>query len=228
MISIFFQLLFVTALTSVTGQRPQLRSQVPTNSLEPVGQWVWGKLINGFVYRAKSSYGGASVVEANFGSTPVGNKGRTGSNNFIPTVPIGRGPTTGEVLASDPRFSTLLIALGAAFGNETGLEAPFTVFAPTNKAFAKIDDETLAGLLEDPDALQEVLLRHIVAEKAVRIPAGDTSLSSVSGESINIQRDINDIFSETVRVSTSAGSARIVEFDILTRDGVIHAIDTVI
>ena len=79
----------------------------------------------------------------------------TGSNNFIPTVPIGRGPTTGEVLASDPRFSTLLIALGAAFGNETGLEAPFTVFAPTNKAFAKIDDETLAGLLEDPDALQE-------------------------------------------------------------------------
>ena len=79
----------------------------------------------------------------------------TGSNNFIPTVPIGRGPTTGEVLASDPRFSTLLIALGAAFGNETGLEAPFTVFAPTNKAFAKIDEETLAGLLEDPDALQE-------------------------------------------------------------------------
>ena len=49
-----------TDIKKVTGQRPQLRSQVPTNSLEPVGQWVWGKLINGFVYRAKSSYGGAS------------------------------------------------------------------------------------------------------------------------------------------------------------------------
>ena len=73
-----------------------------------------------------------------------------------------------------------------------------------------------------------VLLRHIVAEKAIRIPAGDTSLTSVSGDNIRVQRDINDIFSESVRVTTSSGSARVVQFDILTQDGVIHAIDSVI
>ena len=67
-----------------------------------------------------------------------------------------------------------------------------------------------------------------MAEKAVRIPAGETSLSSVSGDSIKISRDINDIFSESVRVTTASGAARVVQFDILTQDGVIHAIDSVI
>ena len=59
------------------------------------------------------------------------------------------------MLATDPRFSTLLTALAAAFGDDTGLEAPFTVFAPTNSAFAKIDQETLTGLLSDSRALQD-------------------------------------------------------------------------
>ena len=75
---------------------------------------------------------------------------------LIPTLPPGSAslPTTGELLATDPRFSTLLVALSAAFGEETGLVAPFTVFAPTNAAFAKIDNATLTGLLADTDALQ--------------------------------------------------------------------------
>ena len=79
-----------------------------------------------------------------------------GSANYIPTLPTGSGnlPTTGQLLATDGRFSTLVLALETAFGNETGLAAPFTVFAPTNKAFAKIDENTLKGLLEKPEDLQ--------------------------------------------------------------------------
>ena len=79
-----------------------------------------------------------------------------GSTNYIPTLPTGSGnlPTTGQLLATDKRFSTLVLALETAFGNETGLAAPFTVFAPTNKAFAKIDENTLNGLLEKPEDLQ--------------------------------------------------------------------------
>ena len=68
----------------------------------------------------------------------------------------------------------------------------------------------------------------MVLEQAVRIPAGDTSLTSASGDTIRVTRDINDIFSESVGVSTGSGRARVTELDILTRDGVIHAIDTVI
>ena len=102
------------------------------------------------------------------------------------------------------------------------------MFAPTNSAFAKLKPETLSGLLADTDALIPVLLRHVVTGQAVRIPAGDSSLESVGGDRIDIKRDINDIFSENVLVSTSSGSAKVVQFDILTSDGVIHAIDTVI
>ena len=137
-------------------------------------------------------------------------------------------PTTGEVLATDKRFSTLLTALGTAFPDAAPLPAPFTVFAPTNSAFAKIEPEALTELLADTDALIAVLLRHVVVGQAVRIPAGDSSLESVGGDRIDINRDINDIFSENVLISTSSGSAKVVQFDILTSDGVIHAIDTVI
>ena len=40
------------------AQKPRLSSKLPINPLEPIGDWVWGKLINGFVYRARSSNGG--------------------------------------------------------------------------------------------------------------------------------------------------------------------------
>ena len=164
------------------------------------------------------------------GNNPKPNQSSGGSKNFIPSIKPGseKLPTTGEVLATDERFSTLLAALGVAFPNGTGLEAPFTVFAPTNSAFEKIDPGTLSGLLADTDALTAVLLRHVVAGQAVRVPAGDSSLESVGGDSIDIKRDLNDIFSENVRVTTGSGAAKVVQFDILTSDGVIHAIDTVI
>ena len=57
-------------------------------------------------------------------------------------------PTTGEVLATDDRFSTLLAAITAAFPNGTNLEPPFTVFAPTNAAFAKLPEGSVEKLLE--------------------------------------------------------------------------------
>ena len=154
----------------------------------------------------------------------------SGGANFIPSIKETSDdlPTTGEVLATDERFSTLLTALGIAFPDSTGLDPPFTVFAPTNAAFSKLDPEVLAGLLEDIPALTTVLLRHVVAEQAVRIPAGDSTLESVGGDSISIRRDLDDIFSENVQVSTTSGTAKVVQFDIITSDGVIHAIDTVI
>ena len=64
-------------------------------------------------------------------------------------------PTTGQVLATDKRFSTLLLALEIAFGNETGLEPPFTVFAPTAQAFNKLDNSTLSSLLQSPADLAQ-------------------------------------------------------------------------
>jgi len=141
--------------------------------------------------------------------------------------------TLDETLAADDRFTTLVAALAAAFDNRPTADvlngtAPLTLFAPTNSAFAKVGNETLDGLLKDPDALSGVLQRHLVANKAVRIPDGTTTLETLDGGSLTIQRTIDDIFSEGVTVRSSQGTAKIVELDIQASDGVIHAIDTVL
>merc|ERR1712083_873372 len=141
--------------------------------------------------------------------------------------------TLDETLAADDRFTTLVAALAAAFDNRPTADvlngtAPLTLFAPTNSAFAKVGNETLDGLLKDPDALSGVLQRHLVANKAVRIPDGTTTLETLDGGSLTVQRTIDDIFSEGVTVRSSQGTAKIVELDIQASDGVIHAIDTVL
>merc|ERR1712200_261916 len=138
-----------------------------------------------------------------------------------------------ETLAADDRFTTLVAALAAAFDNRPTADvlngtSPLTLFAPTNSAFAKVGNETLDGLLKDPDALSGVLQRHLVANKAVRIPDGTTTLDTLDGGSLTIQRTIDDIFSEGVTVRSSQGTAKIVELEIQASDGVIHAIDTVL
>merc|ERR1712200_168602 len=104
-----------------------------------------------------------------------------------------------ETLAADDRFTPLVAALAAAFDNRPTADvlngtSPLTLFAPTNSAFAKVGNETLDGLLKDPDALSGVLQRHLVANKAVRIPDGTTTLDTLDGGSLTIQRTIDDIF----------------------------------
>jgi len=211
----FTSLLLIYGGCTCAPQRTP-KSQLPANPIEPVGQWVWGKLVNGFVYNAPRAFGGAGNGVA--GPTP-------GSRPFSPATGL---PTTGEVLATDDRFSTLLAAITVAFPNGTNLEPPFTVFAPTNSAFAKLPEGSVDKLLEDPESLRDVLLRHIVAGKAVRIPAGSENLDSAGGGSLSTSRSLDDIYSESVAVKSGSGTGLVKEFDIQTSDGVIHAIDTVI
>ena len=79
-------------------------------------------------------------------------------------------------LAGEEQFSTLVAAVQAAnITQETFAElSPLTLFAPTNDAFAKIDEETLNGLLtsEDKSGLLNILLRHVIPGQAVRLPEG--------------------------------------------------------
>merc|ERR1712119_249250 len=129
-------------------------------------------------------------------------------------IPTG-SLTLDETLAADDRFTTLVAALAAAFDNRPTADvlngtSPLTLFAPTNSAFDKVGNETLDGLLKDPDALSNVLQRHLVANKTVRIPDGTTTLDT-----------LDDIFSEGVTVRSSQATAKIVELDIQASDGVI-------
>lgn len=118
------------------------------------------------------------------------------------------------------KFSTLVVAV-----QEAGLvdvlkgEGPFTVFAPTDEAFAKIPEDQLKALLADKEALTAVLTYHVVpgmvlAEDVVAL----NSATTVQGGAIDIDT------SDGVRVD----GANVIMTDVLASNGVIHVIDSVI
>lgn len=130
--------------------------------------------------------------------------------------------TIAEVVSSDPNFSTLLTAVKAAGLVETlSGKGPFTVFAPTNEAFAKIAKADLEALLKDKAALTKVLTYHVVAGKVM---SGDVvklkEAKTVQGQNIAIE-----VKGGAVMLNTKSKVAKV---DIETNNGVIHVIDTVI
>ena len=130
-----------------------------------------------------------------------------------------------ELAIATPQLSTLLAAVKAAGLVDTlAGEGPFTVFAPTNDAFAKIPSDTLNGLLADKDALTAVLLRHVVpgaALKAREVPKGTTTLDTAGGEKIDVTRG------RYITVKSSAGEAGVIAFDVLATNGVVHLVNSV-
>ncbi len=133
----------------------------------------------------------------------------------------GGGQTIAEVVSGDPNFSTLLTAVQAAGLVDTLNSAgPFTVFAPTNAAFAKVPSDQLQSLLNDPAALKNVLLYHVVlgrvtSAQVVRLSTAKT----VQGANLNISAEDG-----TVKVN----DATVTDTDIPAVNGVIHVIDTVL
>ena len=125
-----------------------------------------------------------------------------------------------------------MAALAKTFPLSTKLEAPFghnfTLFAPTNSAFAKLTPKSLDWLLGNKIALTKVLLKHVVSGSGVRIPAGYSKMRSLGGSRLTLHRYVGQEGREVVDVKTSSGAAKLEQFDMLTSDGVVHAIDTLI
>ena len=120
-------------------------------------------------------------------------------------------------------FTTLVTAVQAAGLEETLRgEGPYTVFAPTDDAFAAVPQETLDALLADPQgALTDVLTYHVVPGKVMSTDLSDGMMvETVNGASLEIT--VNE--DGTVMV----GDATVVTADIETANGVIHVIDTVL
>jgi transforming growth factor-beta-induced protein len=118
-------------------------------------------------------------------------------------------------------FKTLAAALGAAGLVETLKGAgPFTVFAPTDEAFAKLPAGTVEALLKDPKALAEILKYHVVAGKVMAADAAKlTKAETVQGSPIKISVKDGKVYINDAQVTAA---------DIETSNGVIHVIDTVI
>ncbi len=117
-------------------------------------------------------------------------------------------------------FSTLVTAVKAAGLVDTLKgDGPFTVFAPTDEAFAKIPAEDLKALLADKEALTQVLTYHVVPGKVMAADvASMESATTVQGQSITID----------TKAGVMVDNANVVKADIETSNGVIHVIDTVI
>jgi transforming growth factor-beta-induced protein len=130
--------------------------------------------------------------------------------------------TIPEVAAEAGSFTTLLTAVEAAGLSETLSGAgPFTVFAPTDAAFAALPEGTLEGLLGDIPALTDILLYHVVGgEVLAEQVVGLDSAATVQGSDIEFTIDAGNVLLN--------GDATVVTTDIEASNGVIHVIDAVI
>ena len=116
-------------------------------------------------------------------------------------------------------FSTLVTAVKAAGLVETLKGAgPFTVFAPTDAAFAKVPKATLDGLLADKAALTKVLTYHVVAGKVMAADVKAGHVKTVQGTDLAMATD----------GGVTVNGAKVVAADVAASNGVIHAIDTVL
>ena len=116
-------------------------------------------------------------------------------------------------------FKTLATALGAAGLVDTLKgKGPFTVFAPTDEAFAKIPKADLDALLKDKAKLSAVLTYHVVAGKVMAADVKAGKVRTVHGSDLTV----------TTSGGVMVDKAKVVKTDIVADNGVIHVIDTVI
>lgn len=125
-----------------------------------------------------------------------------------------------ETATAAGNFGTLLTAAEAAGLVETLKgDGPYTLFAPTDEAFARIPADDLNALLMDKEALTLVLTNHLVrgkvtAEEVVRLDSAET----MAGQSVTISSSYG------VKVN----DAKVIKTDILASNGIIHVVDKVI
>jgi uncharacterized surface protein with fasciclin (FAS1) repeats len=132
-----------------------------------------------------------------------------------------------DIAAEDGRFTTLVAAVQAADLAETlSSEGPFTVFAPTDEAFAALPEGTLDSLLlpENKQQLTDILLYHVVPGKVMASDVagldGKMADTALEGNQIGISVDMGNVYlNETTQVVVT---------DIEASNGVIHVIDSVL
>ena len=159
-------------------------------------------------------------------STPSGGMSTPSGGMSTPTKTPKATTSTGKTIVSiasgNKNFSTLVTALKAAdLVGTLSAEGPYTVFAPTNAAFAKIPKATLANLLkpENKEQLKKVLTYHVVSGAVTSKMLKSGKVATVEGGNVTVK-----ISGKKVRVN----NANVIMADVKASNGVIHAIDTVL
>jgi uncharacterized surface protein with fasciclin (FAS1) repeats len=150
-----------------------------------------------------------------------GSMSQPGTTTTTPaTKPAGK--TIVSIAAGNKNFSTLVAALKAADLVDTlSGTGPYTVFAPTNAAFAKLPKATLANLLKPANKaqLQKVLTYHVVAGNVTSKMLKAGPVATVEGSNVTVK-----LQGKKVKIN----NANVIQADVKASNGVIHAIDTVL
>lgn len=149
-------------------------------------------------------------------------------------VPVAT-PNIVEVASANDNFSTLVAAVTAAnLGETLSGDGPFTVFAPTNDAFAKLPAGTVDMLLkpENIDKLKSILTYHVISGKfdaatvidAIKANNNKYTVTTVQGAKIDLS-----LKDDKVMLTDATGAmATVVMPDVAASNGIIHAIDAVV
>jgi uncharacterized surface protein with fasciclin (FAS1) repeats len=156
------------------------------------------------------------------------------SDTIVATEPAG-DKTIAALAQGNPQVSTLVTAITAAgLGETLSGTGPFTVFAPSNTAFAKLDKATLDGLLkpESKAKLASLLTYHVVAgnvksgdlAKMITDGKGTATVKTVNGGTLKASMDGDKI----VLTDAKGGKSTVTGADMVASNGTIHLVDTVV
>ena len=143
-------------------------------------------------------------------------------------APAAAAPSTtngniAQIASSSPQFSTLASLLKKA-GLVSALKSGnYTVFAPTNAAFAKLPKSTLAAVGKDPALLKKVLTYHVVKGKAPAstvVTLNGKSVKTLEGQGVKVSVRGGKVFLN--------GSTQVTKTDVMASNGVIHVINRVL
>jgi uncharacterized surface protein with fasciclin (FAS1) repeats len=177
--------------------------------------------------RSVRSIGAAAMLSMMVGMTAAqaadcpNAAGKTRLNSVIAAKNTQSG-TVVEIAAGNPAFSTLVTAVKAAGLAETlSSKGPFTVFAPTNEAFAALPKGTLEALLkpENRDLLRKVLTYHVVSGDLMAKDLRSGHVKTVAGSAVAVK-----VRQQGIRVNNS----NVIKADVDAKNGVIHVIDRVL
>ena len=132
------------------------------------------------------------------------------------------GESIVEVAEANGSFDTLVSAIQTAGLEETlNAEGPYTVFAPTDEAFAQLPEGTVEKLVmpENREALGQILAYHVVAGEVDAADIEPGALSTVEGSEVEVSVD---------PVGVTVNGATVVQPDVTADNGVIHVVDTVL
>jgi uncharacterized surface protein with fasciclin (FAS1) repeats len=125
-----------------------------------------------------------------------------------------------DTAVSAGQFNTLVKAVQAAGLVDTLKgKGPFTVFAPTDEAFAKLPAGTIEALLQDKEKLAKILTYHVVPGEVTAAQVKPGNVKTVQGQSLTVRTEGGAVMVD---------NARVIKADVMASNGVIHVIDNVV